>query len=134
MKKIYFCNHCKAQLNVGNDIIFIACKTNKETGLILASQEVGNYSVTKDPLFAMEKGEHIELMCPVCHKRLQVKDIHENLAMIMMRDEHGVESEIYFSEIYGEHCTYKITNIKKVEAFGDDSEKYNFWQHMHNYF
>jgi uncharacterized protein YbaR (Trm112 family) len=134
MKKKYFCPHCKAQLNFGNDIILLARKKNKETGLILASQEVGDYSVTKDPLFKMEKGEHIEIMCPVCHKRLQVGNIHENLAMLMMKDEQGVESEIYFSEIFGEHCTYKITNIKKVETFGEDFEKYTFWKHLHNYF
>ena len=134
MKKIYYCPHCKAQLNVGNDIIFVASTKNKETGLILASEEVGNYSVTKDPLFAIEKGEHTEIKCPVCHKRLQVGNIHENLAMIMMKNETGLESEIYFSEIYGEQCTYKITNLKKVETFGDDSEKYNFWKHLHNYF
>lgn len=134
MNKTYFCPHCKAQLNLGKDIILLARKKDKKTGLILASQEVGDYNVTKDPLFAMEKGEHIEMMCPVCHAKFQVGKIHENLAMLMMKDENGVESEIYFSEIYGEQCTYKITNIKKVETFGEDYNKYDFWKHLHNHF
>jgi len=134
MKKIYFCPHCKSQLNLGNDIILLARTKNKKTGLILASDEVGDYTVTKDSLFSMEKGEHVEMLCPVCHARLQVGKIHENLAMVMMRDDKGLESEIYFSEIYGEECTYKITNIKKVETFGRDYDKYDFWKHLHNYF
>ncbi|MBI5218764.1 MAG: hypothetical protein HY958_07535 [Bacteroidia bacterium] len=134
MKKKYFCPHCKCQLNVGNDIIFTAKKTNGEKGLILASQEVGDYSVTKDPLFTMQKGDHLEIICPVCHKNLRVEKINENLAMILMKDEKGVESEIYFSEIYGEHCTYKITNKKKIEMYGEDSHRYNFWGISPNYY
>jgi hypothetical protein len=133
MKKKYFCPHCKAQLNLGSDIIFTVNTSKKHAGLILVSPQIGDYSVTKDTLFPIEKGEHLDILCPVCHHKLQVGNINSNLAMIMMRDERGVESEIYFSEIFGEHCTYKITN-KNVEMYGDDSHKYNFWGITPNYY
>lgn len=133
MNKVYFCPHCKAQLNIGSDIIFTVKSKNKNAGLLLASPQVGNYSVKKDPLFTLEQGEHLEILCPVCHKRLQVGKINENLAMIKMRDEQGNESEIYFSEIFGEHCTYKITTNNEIEKYGEDYEKYNFWGMSANY-
>lgn len=126
MEKKYYCPHCKSQLNVGKDIIFTVKTAKRNAGLLLVSPQVGDYSVTKDPLFAIEKGEHLEILCPVCHARLQVGRISENLAMVNMKDSSGIESEVFFSEIFGEKCTFKVSN-KKVEAFGDDSHKYNFW-------
>lgn len=132
MKPKYECPHCKAQLNVGNDIIFTVKNTGKNKGLFLVSPQVGDYSVVKDSLFKIETGEHLEILCPVCHTRLQVDHKNKNLAMIHFVNEKGVLSEIYFSEIFGEQCTYKITD-KQVEMYGDDSGKYNFWGSAPNY-
>lgn len=127
MKSKYYCPHCNSQLNVGNDIIFTVKTSGTHMGLVLVSPQVGDYSVIKDPLFSIETGEHLEIICPVCHKKLQKNKLNQNLAMVKMIDDKEVESEIYFSEIFGEHCTYKITN-KTIEIFGDDSGKYsNFW-------
>ena len=126
MKKKYYCPHCKAQLNVGNDIIFTIRNQKEALGLILVSPHIGDYSVTKDPLFTLEKGEKLEIICPVCQKRLQTEKFNKNLAMVIMKDEYGNESEVFFSEVFGEHCTYKITD-KKIEMYGDDSSKFNFW-------
>ena len=127
MKTKFYCPHCNSQLNIGNDIIFTVKKSDTHMGLLLVSPQVGDYSVIKDPLFSIETGERLEIICPVCHKKLQKNKLNKNLAMVLMKDEKDVESEIYFSEIFGEHCTYKITN-KNIEIFGDDSGKYsNFW-------
>lgn len=132
MEKKFYCPHCKAQLNIGNDIIFKAKNPKEVLGLVLVSPRIGDYSVLKDPLFTIEKGERLEVICPVCNKNLQTDKFNKNLAMVNLRDERGVESEVYFSEIFGEHCTYKITN-KSIEMYGDDSSKYNFWGAAPNY-
>lgn len=126
MEKGYYCTHCKAQLNVGNDIIFTVKTRKKNAGLLLVSPQVGDYSVKKDSLFEIENGEHLEIICPVCHQNLHEGKVHENLAKVIMKDESGNESELFFSEIFGERCTYKITN-KKLERYGEDSMNYNFW-------
>lgn len=130
----YICPHCRAQLNVGNDIVFTVKTPDKHAGLFLVSPQVGDYSVKKDMLFNVKKGEHLEILCPVCHMRLQVNEICENLAMILMVDENFGESKIYFSEVFGEHCTYKITKDKHVEIYGDDSGSYNFFGASPNFY
>ncbi len=54
--------------------------------------------------------------CPHCDARLQVGQKNENLAMIHFVNKNGEQSGVYFSEIFGEQCTYKISN-KQVEIF-----------------
>jgi len=40
-----------------------------------------------------------------------------------MRDENGLEYEIHFSRIAGQHCTYKIIG-ETVEIYGEDATYY----------
>jgi hypothetical protein len=64
---------------------------------------------------------------------LAVEEKSKNLAKIIMFDIHNHESEIYFSKIAGEHCTYKIEN-NHVEEFGEDADHYsNFFGAGFNY-
>jgi hypothetical protein len=68
------------------------------------------------------------MLCPLCHANLTDQTISKNLARIKMIDSAGLEYDIYFSEIVGEKCTYKINRDKKVETFGEDAADYqNFW-------
>ena len=54
--------------------------------------------------------------------------ISKNLAKIKMIDSKGCEYDIYFSEIFGEKCTYKISGDKKMEVFGEDAaDCQNYW-------
>jgi hypothetical protein len=58
---------------------------------------------------------------------LKAINVNTNLAEIIMLDEDGKEYQIYFSEIVGEHVTFKIKDAD-MESFGEDSEGYvNFF-------
>jgi len=40
-----------------------------------------------------------------------------------MSDENGIEYEIHFSRISGQHSTYKIVG-QNIDIFGEDSSEY----------
>lgn len=120
----YLCKACRGHLNVKTSIVLSATKVNSsKRGLIYLSPELGNYSVTTHPSFKLEEGEEYLITCPICHSQLNsLKYAH--LVRIIMIDEQGKEFDIYFSNIAGEKCTYKISGAT-VESKGPDSTKYN---------
>ena len=69
-----------------------------------------------------------DILCPLCHANLTDQTISKNLARIKMIDSAGEEYDIYFSEIMGETCTYKISANKKVQSYGENAPDYqNYW-------
>ena len=133
MKNDYLCPKCKNKLNIGGNIVFTTKKENGEKGLILLSQKVGDYTIIHHPAYKYSHGEHLKFFCPICHTNLEAVDVNKSLAKIIMVNEDKQESEIYFSEIIGEKCTYKITD-SEIEAFGDHSAQYiNFFGEMPRY-
>lgn len=123
MKNEYICPYCKGHLKVGNNIIFAIRTHNQERGMLLLNPELGNYKWTKHKSLKLNEGERVETFCPMCHSNLRAINVNKNLAEVIMIDEHGEEYEIFFSEIVGEHCTFKI-HESDVESFGDDSDDY----------
>ena len=122
MKENYLCPHCKGYLNVEGRIVFTVKNNLGEAGIILIHPELGNYEVTKHPLFFYEKGEHLDFRCPMCNKKL-ASDIHDNLAKIIYRDEKREEYNIFFSIVAGEKSTFKMVG-DSVEVFGEHSNNY----------
>lgn len=122
MKADYLCPHCRGLLNAGEHIIFSSRTKKGGHGLILLHQELGNYAVTKHPLFDYSDGEKLVFYCPMCHKEL-ASDAHENLAKIILVDEDKNEFHILFSKVAGEQSTFKIVG-DNIEAFGEDSKDY----------
>jgi len=109
-------------------VILAARKESGARGLILFNPKLGEYDVLVHHTFKLAEGEHIDMLCPLCHANLTDQTISKNLAKIKMIDTKGCEYDIYFSEIYGEKCTYKISGDKKVETYGADAMDYqNFW-------
>lgn len=133
MKKDYICPHCNGHLNVRENIIFKARVKNTETkGLLLLSPELGDYKTIKHDSLQWRDGDFVELCCPICHANLAADDVGNHLAKINLVED-GETYDLFFSEIVGEHCTYKIKD-KEVEAFGEDSEKYtNYFGEKPNY-
>jgi hypothetical protein len=84
--------------------------------------DVGNYTVTKHPLFDYEEGEKLLFFCPMCHKEL-ASDVHENLGKILLIDENKKEFSILFSRVAGEQSTFKIIG-ENVQVFGENSSNY----------
>lgn len=127
MNNNYICQKCNGALNVDNKIVFSVKKENGNNGLIFLSPEVGNYSYATSNLFKLKDGEKLDIFCPICHQNLTATDIHENLAKITMIDEDGVDYDIFFSEIVGERCTFKVKG-RNVQQFGDKFNQYmNFF-------
>ena len=122
MKQNFICPRCKGYLNVGEYIILSAETNRGDAGLILFSQEIGNYTTKKNDAFLTKEGEKYDFFCPLCQKKLAA-DVHDNLSHIIMIDENKKEYEILFSKIAGEKSTYKIVG-ESLEIFGDHHSNY----------
>ncbi len=123
----YLCPQCKSALNVHENITFAVKKENGKRGLIELSPEVGNYSYKTHPSFSFKQGEKLDIFCPVCHTALVAADVHKNLAKVIMQDPQGIEYDIFFSEIVGERCTFRVRGTN-IQQFGDKFNQYmNFF-------
>lgn len=124
MKTDFICPKCNGHLLVGEKIILVVVsRKEKKSGIILLSPEVGNHARIIHPSFILETGEETNILCPICHCSLMSEDTDGKLVKIFMVDENNDRYKIYFSGVYGEYCTYKISD-EKVEKFGNDAEKY----------
>jgi hypothetical protein len=120
----YVCKACRGVLNVKTSILLSATKINSsKKGLIFLNPELGNYTVTTHPSFTLEEGEEYLINCPICHAHLNSLK-YDHLVRVIMVDDNGDEFDIYFSDIVGEKCTYKMSG-KNVEKIGPDSVKYD---------
>jgi len=122
MKTDFKCPHCSNLLNVGENIVFTAHNRWNKKGIIMLHPELGNYTVIKHPDFEAPKGETLDFYCLYCNKEF-LSTRNKNLVKILMSDDSGIEYEIYFSRIAGQHATFKIVG-KNVEIFGEDAGAY----------
>jgi len=122
----FLCPLCRNHIRVGEHIIFKVRNRKKKYALLLLSPQIGNYSSVKHPTFEYSTGEKLDFYCPVCSKSLK-SDIHENLARLIMIDEAGKEFDVYFSQVAGEHSTYK-TDGTSVQTAGEDAGKYTYFK------
>jgi len=128
MKNRYLCPKCRAELKIRDHIIFSGKTEKGIKGILLLSPELGDYSMIHDDNFKYDKGEHIDLFCPVCQANIAIPEVNEDLAEVIMIDEKNVEYKIVFSEVAGKKCTIKIKDQNIIEAFGEDANEYqNHW-------
>ncbi len=127
MKNEYICPYCRGNLKIDNDIVFAVRTQSEQRGIIMVSPKLGNYRYRKHPDLKLKDGDLLETFCPMCHSNLKAINVNTNLAEVIMVDENGDEYQIYFSEIVGEHVTFKIKD-SDMESYGDDTEGYiNFF-------
>ncbi len=122
----FICPKCKGHIRVGDQTIFKVKNRKKQSGLLLLSPQIGNYSSLKHPTFEIKQGEFLEFFCPLCDHSLK-SEIHENLAYIIMIDDTGKIYDTYFSQIMGEHSTYE-TDGDSVHITGEDAGKYTYFK------
>ncbi|MCL3779612.1 hypothetical protein EMN47_04325 [Prolixibacteraceae bacterium JC049] len=120
MKIDFICPHCNGYLNVKESLILTAVNKHNSAGLVFIDVRLGVYKAQMHPTLQFSDGEHVDFRCPVCAHSLGVPKFDKRLCALYMRDDNDWQSTIVFSSIYGEKCTYKITE-KTVEAFGDDN-------------
>jgi len=127
MENLYLCPYCRGHLMVNNHIVFSAKTGSGNRGIIFLSPKLGNYHCFKHKSFELKAGDRLEILCPICHSNLTATNVNRNLAEIIMVDKNNNEYDIYFSEIVGEKCTYKIKD-KHIESYGENSAAYvNFF-------
>jgi hypothetical protein len=122
----FLCPKCKGHLRVGDHIIFKVKNGAKQSALLLLSPQIGNYSSEKHPSFEFSQGEILEFYCPLCNGSLK-SDIHQNLALVLMKDETGKSFVVYFSQVAGEHSTYEIDG-EKVHVAGENAGLYTYFK------
>lgn len=128
MSNRFLCPKCRAELKIRENIIFTGETEHGQKGILLLSQDLGNYNLLHDPDFKYSDGEHIHFFCPICQFGLGIPDVSDDLAEVVMIDENNEEYEIVFSIIAGKKCTIKIKDNNIIEKFGNDVSDYqNYW-------
>lgn len=118
----FLCPKCSGHLTVGGSVVFATHAKDGQDGLILLSPDLGTYKAVSHPSYDVKEGEYVEFYCPLCRIQL-TSEKNENLAKVLLIDDDFKQSEILFSKITGEKCTYKIVD-GNVEEFGEDSSRY----------
>ncbi len=121
----YLCKVCRGHLNVKTSIILAAQQVNSsKRGLVYLNPEIGNYTITTHPTFQIQEGEEYIYTCPICGAQLNSRKYY-HLVRIIMIDDDKKEYNIYFSDIAGEKCTYKIRGTKVQMVKGPDAKRYD---------
>ncbi len=121
----YYCPACSALLNVENNVVLAVQKNSGEGGVILLDSKLGDYTKVKHSSLRIEKGEIVNLFCPVCHKDLLCLPDY-NLARLMMKDEAGENLTVLFSVKFGEEETYVIKNSAVHKTYGRHKKEIDF--------
>jgi len=122
----FICPKCREHIRVGDNIIFKVKNSKKQSALLLLSPQIGNYTSVKHPSFEIQKDEYLEFFCPLCNVSL-TSDIHKNLARLILTDESGKNTDVYFSQIVGEQSTFE-TDGESVHVAGADAGKYTYFK------
>jgi hypothetical protein len=118
----YICPKCNNSVNIDDQIILTGKTKTGLKGLVILKSELGDYTTRFSDDLQIVEGNKVKLSCPICHACLATRK-DKNLAHLKMIDENNKEATIFFSQVYGEKCTYKIED-KEVISFGKDKEHY----------
>ena len=122
----FVCPKCKEHIRIGDNIIFKVKNSSKQSGLLLLSPHIGNYTSLKHPSFEIQTGESLEFYCPICNTSL-ISDIHKNLAHVILLDKSEEGHDVYFSQVVGEHSTFE-TDGESVHVAGEDAGRYTYFK------
>lgn len=123
MELLYLCPHCKGAINAKRNIILSVRSADKQIGLALLHEEIGNYTVALSPTLKIKTGEIVDFFCPICHAELNTSK-GDNLAKFLRVDDNGSEASVIISREYGERCTFTVDDHKKVKTYGESVRKY----------
>lgn len=119
----YLCPDCNVALNVAGYLILTVKKSNGNRGVVLLSDQLGDYTVHHHPNLKFEKGERVQFRCPACKSDLMHSSDKDMVKVFM--NENGEETTVLFSALFGENATYQIsekrgkTNGEMIKKFQD---------------
>lgn len=119
----YLCPSCKGHLNVNESIVLIIKDQKGNQGITFLHTELGNYTSQMSSSLNIKKGDPIEFYCPYCHANIEFYKEKSNLAKLTRLDSNKKETQVIFSKIYGEECTYHIEE-KDIKTYGLHAVKY----------
>lgn len=122
MKNDFICPNCRGYISVNDKIIFTIKKEGWKGGILLLNPLLGNYDYLHHPSIKIEEGEKFEFHCPICDFDLSVEGT-DNLAKVILQDNKMKEYFVVFSKREGEKCTYKISDSKLEESFGEHAPR-----------
>ena len=122
MQAKYVCPYCASQLNVNDQVVLTAKNQRGQQGLLLLHTDLGNYACQKNEDFQIEKGEHLNLYCPVCREELY-DSIRKNMAKLIREEPDGSEFTVVFSRVWGEKATFAIHG-EKLSTYGEHAIRY----------
>ena len=122
----FLCPKCDGNIRVGDHVIFKVKNQKKQTGLLLLSPQIGNYTSVKHPSFVYNENDYLEFHCPLCNTSI-TSDIDKNLAHVILLDENGKSNDVYFSQVAGEHSTF-ATDGESVHIEGEDAGRYTYFK------
>ncbi len=131
MTSKYLCPKCRVSLNIGDQIILTGKTRTGLKGVVILKSELGDYTTLFSEDFTVFEGNKLSLSCPLCHVSLATQK-NKNIAHLLMIDEKNQEANIYFSQVYGENCTYKIEGKQITQAFGEHKSHYKPDWHIEN--
>jgi hypothetical protein len=123
MKVTYLCPHCRGAINAGNNIILSAKSETHSVGLILLHEEIGNYTSEISASLTINKGEVVDVFCPICHESLNIPS-KDALAKYIRIDEDCNDCFIIISRRYGEKITFKVNEDKHIETYGEKISRF----------
>lgn len=123
MKLKYVCPKCRNSVNIDDDIILTGKTNTGLKGIMVLKSKLGDYTTRFSEDFIVFGGNKLHLSCPICHASLATRK-NKNLAHLIMIDEDNNEATIFFSQVYGEKCTYKIEGQKITKSYGDNKNQY----------
>jgi predicted RNA-binding Zn-ribbon protein involved in translation (DUF1610 family) len=119
----FYCPHCFGYLNIADKIIFKVKSKSNELGLMMLSAKISDYTSEASEAIKKVEKELYEFYCPLCSKCLNLESSEMRLVKLYMKDKNKKKYEIYFSGIFGEHCTYVVKDCN-LEYFGPHSKIY----------
>jgi len=123
MKVAYLCPYCRGAINVGSNIILSAKTCTKQVGLLQLHEEIGNYTSDLSSTLTVEKGDVVDLFCPVCHESLN-QSKKDAFAKFIMIDDNCNECSIIISRKFGEKVTFRVDENQHVKTYGEKISRF----------
>lgn len=123
MRAKYLCPKCRVSVNIGDNIVLIGKTDTGLKGVVILKSELGDYTTSFSEDFPIFEGNKLSLSCPICHTSLSSRK-QKNLAHLKLIDDKNNEASIFFSQIYGEKCTFKIEGKQITQTYGKDLNHY----------
>lgn len=120
MSKKFYCPHCGGNVNPNQKVITVTTTTDGKKGLVLQSEEYGDYKYITDASFQVQKGEQLSHFCPLCQCKLQSLEFPKCSELIVIENEK--KGHIFFANDDDTQATFILWKSGETQMFGKDRQ------------